>query len=175
MATVALSQQQKPGPGEAGVVLDRGMGADDESTTYGFSKQKLPTGWAYPVRRSRLNQALSDQAATPHVFTVRFILAHGKGQIVKPEHPLDVTYGGEADPTQDAGKVSITVWAVPSDERRAIQELLEESLPAVAEWIASTASQLQVWRSQQHHLMVAVDGDGARLIEGGPRLKKRRT
>jgi hypothetical protein len=52
------------------------------------------------------------------------------------------------------GLVSIRVYAVPSSDRKAIEdELVATALPMLAEWLAKVEQAESVWRGSDHELV----------------------
>lgn len=108
------------------------------------------------------------------VFSVRYFLAQGSAQGAVPSASLYATYSGESWKSLASGKVSITVMAVPSRTRQAASAAIARALPAVARWVASTASRPSTWRDTEHALYVEPVDDQPRIVEGPVRYKRRR-
>lgn len=129
---------------------------------YLFAKDKLPEGWSYPLKRSVLDSALKAAGVT-EVFGVRY--SYGGGQ--QRYRPLRVQFDGDEPRPFGPGTVSITVYAVPSAERRSTMAKLAASLAAVCEWIRRAETAPPGWRMTRHDLTVELHDDQARVIESG--------
>ena len=65
-----------------------------------------------------------------------------------------------------SGKVQLTVWAVPSAERKATEDLLtREGLPVLCRWIAKAQSEANAWRGFVHTFAIETAGSGLRFRE----------
>ncbi len=146
----------------------------DEHPPYGFDRGKLPKGWAYPLKRSQLDAALEAAGAVERIFTVRYMVAQGWAQGQVPVAPLDVVYNGLSSRNYASGKVSITVSAVPTDQRAVVSAAILRVLADVAEWIAATAQRSATWRDTTHALYVDISDGEASMTDGSPRYKTRR-
>ena len=117
--------------------------------SYSFSKNKLPSTLSYPLKRSLLDSALHCASVYDAVYSVRYL---GK------EHPYNVVLDamfvpeGRGHPTV-TGRSLITVWAVPSERRRATEQVIvEQALPVLCLWLAKTQSAGNAWRGAEHSL-----------------------
>jgi hypothetical protein len=118
--------------------------------TYAFDKQKLPRGFGFPLKRSILDAALTEAAITG-VYCVYYWLRHS-GDIV-----LRADYCGEANHAWAAGQASITLYAVPSGERRATEAaLLHQALPRLCTWLHTAERAGNVWRGVDHTIVFHV-------------------
>ena len=148
------------------------MDAAAESLVYSFRKDRLTRGWSYPIKRSRLDEALIDAGAS-NVAGVLYSLVMtplpGRGT-----GPLTVQYQVEAVRGSQPGEVSIYVQSVPSDQRATVGDALAKVLGDVAGWIAATRSRAPTWRTESHSLYAAVLDGEATLREGPPRFRRRR-
>ena len=101
---------------------------------YYSSKDKLPKGLSYPLKRSILDPALdaAGVARLGAVYYKRKAWRQEPGDVV-----LRATYCGEGNRGWfAAGTSSIYVFAVPSDLRRQIEDaLLAGALQLVASWL----------------------------------------
>ena len=102
-------------------------------------------------------------AGVTEVFGVRY--GYGGGQ--QRHRPLRVQFDGDEPRPFGSGTVSITVYAVPSAERRSTMARLEGSLAAVCEWIRRAETAPPGWRMTRHDLTVELHDDQARVIESG--------
>lgn len=115
---------------------------------YGFSKDKVGRALGYPLKRSLLDSALHSASVYAAVYSVRY-LGHQNSNVV-----LDASFTPEwkGHPTVQ-GRCLITVWAVPSHQRHAAEQLLvAEGLPILCRWLSKTRSEGNVWRGTEHML-----------------------
>jgi hypothetical protein len=97
---------------------------------YHFDKAKLPRGMSFPLKRSALDAALA-AAGVSKILCVYYWRRQGGHNVLRAD------YCGEGHREMAAaGLASITVYAVPSEERQATERaLLSEVLPAVMRWL----------------------------------------
>ena len=115
---------------------------------YSFSKDKIGRELGYPLKRSLLDSSLQSALVYTAVYSVRY-LGHRNSNVV-----LDASFIPEwrGHPTV-RGRCLITVWAVPSQQRHAAEELLvTEGLPILCRWLAKTKNEGNVWRGTEHML-----------------------
>jgi hypothetical protein len=124
-----------------------------ENSQYGFTKDKLPEGFSYPLKRSLLDAALTDASVMDAVYSVRYLFGRGK----EP-----ATLGALFSPEQngahvESGRSLIRVWAVPSAERKTCEDSLRAvGLPMLCHWLAQTLHAGNVWRSSPHDLSLII-------------------
>jgi hypothetical protein len=121
---------------------------------YGFSKDKIGRQLGYPRKRSLLDSALHSASVYTAVYSVRY-LGHRNSNVV-----LDASFTPEwrGHPTV-RGRCLITVWAVPSQQRHATEQLLvAEGLPILCRWLARTQSEGNAWRGSEHMLNFEIHG-----------------
>ena len=125
-----------------------------ENTQYGFSKDKLPKAFSYPLKRSLLDAALNEASAMDAVYSVRYLFGRGRGP---------ATIGALFSPERNgahvsvSGKSLITVWAVPSAERKTCEDILiAEGLPILCRWLAQSSHAGNTWRSSAHDLSLVI-------------------
>jgi hypothetical protein len=129
-----------------------------EEFKYGFSKDKLPKAFSYPLKRSLLDAALGEASVRDAVYSVRYVFGRGTGPTT-----LDAMFVPESSPhAHDSvrGRSLITVWAVPNEERKACEDLLvADGLPKLCHWLSKSLNAGNVWRGTAHDLaLVARDG-----------------
>ena len=115
---------------------------------YSFSKDKIGRELGYPLKRSLLDSALHSASVYATVYSVRY-LGRRNSDVV-----LDASFTPEwkGHPTV-RGRCLITVWAVPSPQRHAAEQLLvAEGLPVLCRWLAKTRSEENTWRGTEHML-----------------------
>jgi hypothetical protein len=129
-----------------------------EKAQYDFIKDKLPGTFSYPLKRSLLDAALNDGSVMDAVYSVRYLFRRGEkpatlGALFSPERN-----GAHASVS---GRSLITVWAVPSAERKACEDILiAAGLPILCRWLAQTLHAGNVWRGSAHDLSLIIQ-DGA--------------
>jgi hypothetical protein len=133
---------------------------DAGALEYLFGKDKLPKGWSYPLKRSVLDVALRAAGITS-LFSVRYSYGGGKQRC----RPLRVQFDGDEPRRFGTGTVSITVYAVPSAERRSTMTQLESSLVSVCDWIRRAETAPPTWRMTRHELTVELGDGQARVVE----------
>lgn len=136
----------------------------DSGAQYFFLKHELPKGWSYPLKRSVLDAALRAASVTS-VFSVTYRLRGGSLQGEPLGCPLLVQFDGDEQHSLASGKVSITVYAVPSDERSSTMAELEAKLAVVCDWIRRAEVAPSTWRMASHELPVEMRDQQARLVE----------
>ena len=115
---------------------------------YSFSKNRIGRELSYPLKRSLLDSALHSADVYTTVHYVRY-LGHRNSNVV-----LDASFSPEwRGHATTRGRCLITVWAVPSQQRHAAEQLLvAEGLPILCRWLAKTRSEGNVWRGTEHML-----------------------
>jgi hypothetical protein len=125
--------------------------------SYSFSKDKIGRELGYPLKRSLLDSALHSASVYAAVYSVRYLGHRHSNNIV-----LDASFVPEwqGHPTV-RGRCLITLWAVPSQQRYAAEQLLvAECLPCLCRWLAKTQSEGNVWRGSEHTLSFEIqDGE----------------
>ena len=128
---------------------------------YSFSKDKVGKELSYPLKRSLLDSALHSGSVYSTVYSVRY-LGHPNSNVV-----LDASFTPEWEghPTV-RGRCLITVWAVPTRQRRAAEQLLvAEGLPILCRWLAKTRTQGNAWRGTEHMLNFEIQDGKLRYSE----------
>jgi hypothetical protein len=130
---------------------------------YDFSKDRLPKGRSYPLKRSVLDAALKEVGVSDIHFVsyVRGILNRsGTRQTVMQAH-----FYGEGGGWFAPGRSSISVHSVPSEERLAIEgELLAQGLPRIICWLQELKESGNTRRGVDQHFLVYWDS-GTLVIE----------
>lgn len=128
---------------------------------YSFYKDKVGRELGYPLKRSLLDSALRSKSVYAAVYSVRY-LGHRNFNVV-----LDAAFTPEwrGHPAV-RGRCLITVWAVPSQQRHAAEQLLVvEGLPILCRWLEKTRSQGNVWRGAEHALSFEIQDGKLRHSE----------
>jgi hypothetical protein len=124
-----------------------------ENSQYDFSKDKLPEDFSYPLKRSLLDAALTAASVMDAVYSVRYLFGRGEqpatlGALFSPEQGGHVSVPGRS---------LITVWAVPSAERKTCEDILRAvGLPMLCHWLAQTLHAGNVWRGSAHDLSLII-------------------
>ena len=115
---------------------------------YDFSKSKIPKGLSYPLKRSLLDKAFEEYEIS-QIFVVYYFLRTG-GNIV-----MRADYHGEGEQNFATGKTTVTVYAVPSEERKRTEDLLvQQGLPALMKWIKNIEISNQGFRIKDRHFVM---------------------
>jgi hypothetical protein len=124
--------------------------------SYAGSKESLPSGESYPIKRSLLHAALAE-ANTSRVRQMDYMRDRTASGDV-----LVARYVGVASSNWQQsmrGQVSIRVYAIPSSNRKVIEdELVATALPMLAEWLAKVEHAESVWRGSDHELVFTLRG-----------------
>jgi hypothetical protein len=114
---------------------------------YSFSKRKLPRGYSYPLKRGLLDELL-DEAELTKIDTVHYCFDLKSDNLI-----LRGNYSGEAHKGWAAGLSSIWLWAVRSEERKVVENVLvNEALPALIMWLRKAEQEGNVWRATSRHI-----------------------
>jgi len=128
---------------------------------YSFSKDKIGKELGYPLKRSLLDSALHSASVYATVYSVRY-LGHLNSNVVLGASFIPEWKG---HPTV-RGRCLITVWAVPSQQRRAAEQLLvAEGLPILCRWLERTRSEGNAWRGFEHMLNFEIQDGRLRRSE----------
>jgi hypothetical protein len=118
---------------------------------YDHSKESLPTGASYPIKRSLLHAAIAEANPT-HIPRIDFTRNRTTSGDV-----LEARFVGEASSSWRSwmrGQVSICVYAVASSDRKAIESgLVANALPMLTVWLANVEQAESVWRGSDHELV----------------------
>lgn len=137
---------------------------------YGFDRAKLPNGLSYPLRRSLLDQAL-ETAGIARIHVVYYLLRKA-GSLV-----LSADYSGEKEMRgwAAAGMSAITVCAVPSDQRQAIeQQILDVGLPRLIKWLSDIEQADGLLRDNHQHFAANYEAGALVITTDKPLLKRPR-
>lgn len=125
-----------------------------ENPQYGFSKDKIPKAFSYPLNRSLLDAALMEASVMESVYSVRYLFGRGRGPAT-----LEALFSPERNGAHVSvsGKSLITLWAVPHEERKTCEDLLiTTGLPMLCQWLKQSSDAGNVWRSTAHDLSLVV-------------------
>lgn len=130
---------------------------------YSFAKDKLPKSLSYPLKRSLLDAALRDAAVYDAVWCVCYSGRQYENGVMRAHfHPEDAF-------AASAGKTMLTVWAVPSTDRRFTEQvMLREGLPVLCDWLAHTKDAGNAWRGMVHIIDFRRIGENLKVIELAP-------
>lgn len=115
---------------------------------YSFSKNKLPKGYSYPLKRGLLNKWLDEAELTKIACTYYCFNRKSDNLILRGD------YFGEAHKGwAGAGLSSIWLWAVRSEDRKVIETILiNEALPTLISWLRKAEQEGNVWRATSRHI-----------------------
>jgi hypothetical protein len=100
---------------------------------------------SWPVKRSALDAALVEGEVGHLIGLVYYLL--GNYRVSQPHYVMNLDYRGERSGSFYAGKVTLSVYAVPSPGRKeAEREMLESILPPACRWIAAIPERPETWR-----------------------------
>lgn len=131
---------------------------------YLFRKDRLPTGWSYPLKRSVLDDRLRAAGVTS-VWSVRYRRTGGGVAGAGFATPLRLRFDPEDGRVWGSGQVSIVVYAVPSSLRRPTMTRIEENLAAMCDWILGAQFAAPTWRMTGHELRLEIRDSHARVLE----------
>jgi hypothetical protein len=118
---------------------------------YSFSKDKLPKGTSYPLKRSHLDAAL-EQANVKNLVIVSYLRKQ------RPNEVMRADYHGEYLQGFVAGKAWLTIYSVPQEQRAATESaLLNEGIPAIVKWLLKAETERNTWRAVNHALVLEFD------------------
>ena len=116
---------------------------------YSFDKSRLPKGMSYPLKRSVLDETLEREAISK-IYVVYYWLRQSGDVVMRADYCGVATKGRFA-----AGQSSVTLYAVPSAERKQTETLLlEKGLPSLCAWLKRAEEAGNAWRGKDHHLAV---------------------
>jgi hypothetical protein len=126
---------------------------------YSFTKNKIPRGSSYPLKRSLLDSVLESSSINV-VALVFYFMRHG-GNIVMRADFLREGLGFAMD-----GKASVTVYSVPGQERQQIETLLiMEGLPRICMWLQHVEQAGNAWRGKNHSIVVEFVAGALKISE----------
>lgn len=96
---------------------------------YGFSKDKIPKHLCYPIKRSLLDSILKE-SETERIQWVTYAIRAGGNVVIR------ANFIGEAHKLPTIGRIGLTIYAVPIEEKNETERLLvENGLPRLVEWL----------------------------------------
>lgn len=109
---------------------------------YDFHKWKIPKSLSYPIKRSVLDNILED-SGTDRIKWMYFSI-RASGNIV-----IRANFVGEAHKTISIGNVGLSIYAVPSEERKQTEDLLiKKGFPKLVQWLKKLETAGEGWRSK---------------------------
>jgi hypothetical protein len=109
---------------------------------YGFSKDKIPKHLCYPLKRSLLDEILNE-SETERIQWVTYSIRAGGNVVVR------TNFIGESHKLPTIGRIGVTIYAVPVEEKSKIERLLiEKGLPRLVEWLKKVETLGEGWRSK---------------------------
>jgi hypothetical protein len=140
------------------------IGSEPQVEPYSFSRDKLPRALSYPLKRSLLDAALRSSSVYEAISYVHYSGRQNCSTVLRAHfHPEQYSYAA-------SGKVMLTVWAVPTDDRKITEELLvRDGLPLLCEWLTRAKLERNSWRGFVHVLDFERKGATLRIVEPGDR------
>ena len=116
------------------------------ATDCSFDRAKIPKGMSFPLKRSRLDAALIESGISG-VHSVYYWLKQSGNIVLRGEFCGEQRRGWTA-----AGQSSITVYAVPSEQRRQVESAIEtDLLPKLIRWLQEIEQARNVRRAADRH------------------------
>jgi len=148
-------------------------GQPDQADPWGsYTKGKLPAGWAYPLGRDAVRQALlSAGAFVGHLYFSAPSRSYRDGEaawtLLGVRHSSDAKGGYFTPQGFQTPSLWMTLGAVPAARRAAIcAELSARWLPQASEWAARAPNLGNAWSAQDHSWRVTIDAEGdTELVE----------
>jgi hypothetical protein len=122
------------------------------------SRDALPSSEAYPLKRQRLDTALT-AAGVGHVDLIYFLRNGGVAARWKTEPPhevLRVDFRASAQSYRE--RIELRILAVPASLRPVVETQLTAKLGPVAGWMRMAETSENVWRATNHSLVASWDG-----------------
>lgn len=109
---------------------------------YGFSKDKIPKHLCYPIKRSLLDSILKE-SETERIQWVTYAIRAGGNVVIR------ANFIREAHKLPTIGRIGLTIYAVPIEEKNETERLLvENGLPRLVEWLKKVETLGEGWRSK---------------------------
>jgi len=136
------------------------IGSEQQVESYSFSKDKLPKSLSYPLKRSLLDATLQSSSVYETIWYVHYSGRQYRNTVLRAHfHPEQ---GGD----YAAGKIMLTVWAVPRNERKTTEDLLvRDGLPLLCQWLAKTKLEGNSWRGFVHIIDFERTGRTLRVVD----------
>jgi hypothetical protein len=126
---------------------------------YAFSKDKLPKQLSYPLKRSFLDKVL-EESGTKRIEWVSYYIRAGGNVVIR------ANFIGEAHKTPTIGKIGLTIYAIPTLEKRRVEELLiEKGLPKFIDWLKKIEVAGEGWRSKTRLFEIHFENDELSFAE----------
>jgi hypothetical protein len=127
---------------------------------YSFSKDKLPKGTSYPLKRSVLDRAL-EQANVNDLVIVSYLITQRRNEVMRADY-----HGNHRRDYFASGKTSVTIYSVAGEQRAATESaLLNEGVKAIVEWLVKAETSGNTWRAVDHQLVLEFSLQSLRQIE----------
>lgn len=126
----------------------------------GYDKHKIPKTESFPVGRSLVEEGLAGVA--PSMLHMLYFWRKRSGPIVMRADYL----GEQSRGSYAAGLTSVTVYALPHEERQQIAESVAQvAIPALAAWIAKAEKAMSTWRTHSHCWVCSVENGALTFSE----------
>lgn len=117
---------------------------------YPFHKFKIPKGYSYPLKRSVLDAWLETTGLTQLAGVSYVFFQHSDNLVIR------ALFTGETIKYRTAGTYQVWIYAVPSAEKSAIEQLImTEALPILGDWLMAAEKAGNSWRGKSHHLEIS--------------------
>lgn len=115
---------------------------------YSFSKNKIPIGYSYPLKRSVLDKLLNEAKLTK-IGNVYYCFNLKSDDLILRGDYFGEAYKGWAS----VGLSSIWLWAVSSENRKEIETThIQKAVPKLIEWLQKAEAEGNVWRANSRHI-----------------------
>lgn len=143
--------------------------ADDDLWTR-YEKDRLPSGWAYPLGRDRIADALREAGAMLNSLTFDSPGRSLDADRLTALRVLRVLCVGQAryhgGSFAGTSRLHLHVYAVPGARRRDIGELLEAgTLARACRWAAEALTRGNVWAASTHEFVATYDDGRLKVAE----------
>jgi hypothetical protein len=126
---------------------------------YAFDKHRLPKGQSFPLKRSVLDTHL-DVARLKTVWIVYYWVRNAGSVVLRADYCGEGRKGWAT-----AGRTTLTVYAVPSGERKETEIIVvRDILPKLVAWLRKAEDSGNTWRGADHEIVFNLE-DGALRIE----------
>lgn len=131
---------------------------------YHYSKQRLPQGESYGVKRSDIDALLSDRSV-PGLRSV-YLGRGGAGNLL-----ASASFVADHMQMAASGTTSLTFLSVPSGLKHDLRDaMMNDGLQQLVDWIEACEHAAETWRLQRHYLRIhyrsAYGVEGVLLVSG---------
>lgn len=121
-----------------------------------WSSSDLPKGWSHPLKRREIESYLGEDATKMISFLSMSLAKKRETDVV-----LCAWYTGVGAAATNSGKCYIYTWAVQSERRKLIHNLLiEQGLARLRQWLLDLSVAGEGWRMLDHRFEIKVRKNG---------------